>query len=76
MSLEEAAGGLKPPTIITKPDGTEELLPPQIRVTGKVVHARDIQRADFEFLKSRVSAGHTPKVSIPSPTKPSQWSRS
>ena len=56
------------PTIIKKPDGSEELLPPQIRVTGKVVHARDIQRADFEYLKSRVSAGHTPKVSIPSPT--------
>ena len=56
------------PTITKKPDGSEELLPPQIRVTGKVLHARDIQRADFEYLQSRVSAGHTPKVSIPSPT--------
>ena len=39
-----------------------------IRVIDKVRHARDIQRADFEFLKSQVAAGRTPKVTIPSPT--------
>lgn len=56
------------PTLVKKPDGSEELLPPTIRVTGKVRHARDIQRADFEYLKGQISAGHTAKVSIPSPT--------
>jgi 5-methyltetrahydropteroyltriglutamate--homocysteine methyltransferase len=29
---------------------------------------KDIQRADFEYLKSRLAAGSTGKVSIPSPT--------
>jgi 5-methyltetrahydropteroyltriglutamate--homocysteine methyltransferase len=66
----EQLGGVKTdiPVTIRKPDGTEELAPPVIRVIDKVRHARDIQRADFEFLKSKVSAGHTPKVTIPSPT--------
>jgi len=31
-------------------------------------HVKDIQRADFEYLRSQVSAGCTPKVTIPSPT--------
>jgi 5-methyltetrahydropteroyltriglutamate--homocysteine methyltransferase len=63
-------GGVKTdiPVTITKPDGTQELAPPVMRVTGKVRHAKDIQRADFEYLKSQVSPGHTPKVTIPSPT--------
>jgi 5-methyltetrahydropteroyltriglutamate--homocysteine methyltransferase len=39
-----------------------------IRVIDKVRHAKDIQLADFEYLKSQVSAGMTPKVTIPSPT--------
>jgi len=39
-----------------------------IRVIDKVRHAKNIQLADFEYLKSQVSAGHTPKVTIPSPT--------
>jgi 5-methyltetrahydropteroyltriglutamate--homocysteine methyltransferase len=66
----EQLGGVKTdiPVTIKKPDGTEELAPPVIRVTDKVRHAKDIQKADFEFLKSQVSAGHTPKVTIPSPT--------
>ncbi len=66
----EQLGGVKTdiPVTIRKPDGTEELAPPVIRVVDKVVHARDIQRADFEFLKSRIAAGSTPKVTIPSPT--------
>jgi 5-methyltetrahydropteroyltriglutamate--homocysteine methyltransferase len=54
------------PKIIIKPDGSEELAPPVMRVVGKVRHARDIQRQDFEFLKSRTS--QTAKVTIPSPT--------
>jgi 5-methyltetrahydropteroyltriglutamate--homocysteine methyltransferase len=54
------------PTIVRKADGTEELAPPVMRVVGKVRHARDIQRADFEFLKANTR--RTPKVTIPSPT--------
>jgi 5-methyltetrahydropteroyltriglutamate--homocysteine methyltransferase len=66
----EQLGGVKTdiPVTITKPDGTQELAPPVMRVVDKVRHVRDIQRADFEYLKSQVSAGHTPKVTIPSPT--------
>jgi 5-methyltetrahydropteroyltriglutamate--homocysteine methyltransferase len=66
----EQLGGVKTdiPVTIRKPDGTEELAPPVIRVTGKVRHVKDIQRADFEYLKSQVAAGLTPKVTIPSPT--------
>ena len=63
-------GGVKTdiPVTIRKPDGTEELAPPVMRVTDKVRHVKDIQRADFEYLKSQVAAGCTPKVTIPSPT--------
>jgi 5-methyltetrahydropteroyltriglutamate--homocysteine methyltransferase len=63
-------GGVKTdiPVTVKKPDGTEELAPPVMRVVGKVRHVKDIQRADFEYLKSQVSPGNTPKVSIPSPT--------
>jgi len=54
------------PKIVIRADGSEELSPPVMRVTSKVRHARDIQRADFEFLKSHTA--QTPKVTIPSPT--------
>ena len=54
------------PRIVIKADGSEELAPPVMRVIGKVRHARDIQRADFEFL--RANTRRTPKVTIPSPT--------
>lgn len=66
----EQLGGVKTdiPVTVKKPDGTEELAPPVIRVIDKVRHAKDIQRADFEYLKSQVAAGRTPKVTIPSPT--------
>ncbi|MEJ7930875.1 5-methyltetrahydropteroyltriglutamate--homocysteine S-methyltransferase [Ramlibacter sp. AN1015] len=66
----EQLGGVKTdvPVTIRKPDGSEELAPPVIRVTDKVRHAKDIQKADFEYLKSQVAAGCTPKVTIPSPT--------
>ena len=66
----EQLGGVKTdiPVTIRKPDGTQELAPPVIRVTGKVRHVKDIQKADFEYLKSQVAAGLTPKVTIPSPT--------
>ena len=49
-------------------DGTTSLAPPVIRVVDKVRHVKDIQRADFEFLKRQVALGMTPKVTIPSPT--------
>ena len=54
--------------IVKDADGTEHLSPPVLKVTGKVRHVKDIQRADFEYLKSQVAAGMTPKVTIPSPT--------
>ena len=40
--------------------------PPKLSVTGKLQHVKDIQVADYEFLKSVTT--QTPKVSIPSPT--------
>jgi methionine synthase II (cobalamin-independent) len=54
------------PVTVKKPDGSEELAPPVIRVVGKVQHVKDIQRDDFLYLKSRTQ--RTPKVTIPSPT--------
>ncbi len=44
----------------------DSFTPPILSVTGKLKHARDIQVADFNFLKTVVT--QTPKVSIPSPT--------
>ena len=66
----EQLGGVKTdiPVTIVKPDGTQELAPPVMRVIDKVRHAKNIQLADFEYLKSQVGAGRTPKVTIPSPT--------
>ena len=66
----EQLGGVKTdiPVTVRKADGTEELAPPVMRVIDKVRHVKNIQRADFEYLKSQVAAGCTPKVSIPSPT--------
>ena len=66
-------GGVKTdiPVLIKKPDGSEELAPPAMRVVGPVRHIKDIQRADFEYLQSQVTplgTGLTPKVTIPSPT--------
>jgi 5-methyltetrahydropteroyltriglutamate--homocysteine methyltransferase len=66
-------GGVKTdiPVTIRKPDGSEELAPPVLRVIDKVVHVKDIQRADFDYLKTQVDTlapGATPKVTIPSPT--------
>jgi 5-methyltetrahydropteroyltriglutamate--homocysteine methyltransferase len=69
----EQLGGVQcdPPVLVKKPDGSEELAPPVMRVTGPVRHAKDIQRADFEYLQQQVlglAPGATPKVTIPSPT--------
>lgn len=54
------------PGIARRPDGTEELVPPVMRVVGKVRHAKDIQVEDFEYLAS--CTRRTPKMTIPSPT--------
>jgi 5-methyltetrahydropteroyltriglutamate--homocysteine methyltransferase len=64
----EQLGGVKTdiPVTIKKPDGTEELAPPVMRVVDKVRHAKDIQLADFQYLKRQTK--RTPKVTIPSPT--------
>jgi 5-methyltetrahydropteroyltriglutamate--homocysteine methyltransferase len=69
----EQLGGVKTdiPVTVKRADGTEELAPPVIRVIDTVRHAKDIQRADFEYLKRQVAEhapGATPKVTIPSPT--------
>jgi 5-methyltetrahydropteroyltriglutamate--homocysteine methyltransferase len=70
----EQLGGVKTdiPVTVKRADGSEELAPPVIRVIDKVRHAKNIQLADFEYLKSRVDglgdAGLVPKVTIPSPT--------
>jgi 5-methyltetrahydropteroyltriglutamate--homocysteine methyltransferase len=71
-------GGVKTdvPVTIVRPDGSEELAPPAMRVVGPVRHVKDIQRADFDYLKAQVEAlgcgldgaALTPKVTIPSPT--------
>jgi 5-methyltetrahydropteroyltriglutamate--homocysteine methyltransferase len=64
----EQIGGVRTdiPVMIKRPDGTEELAPPVMRVVDKVRHVKDIQLADFQYLKSQT--GRTPKVTIPSPT--------
>src|SRR5690606_27734798 len=61
----EQLGGVKTdiPVTIRKPDGTEELAPPVMRVIDKVRHVKDIQLADFRFLASHTQ--RTPKVTIP-----------
>jgi 5-methyltetrahydropteroyltriglutamate--homocysteine methyltransferase len=69
----EQLGGVQTeaPTTIKKPDGSEELKPPVMRVVDKVKHVKDIQRADFAYLQSQLTLGpiaRTAKVSIPSPT--------
>ena len=64
----EQIGGVKSdiPVTIIKPDGSQELAPPVMKVVDKVRHVKDIQLADFNYLKSKTK--QTPKVSIPSPT--------
>jgi 5-methyltetrahydropteroyltriglutamate--homocysteine methyltransferase len=66
----EQIGGVNTdiPVTIQRPDGTQELAPPVMRVIDKVRHVRDIQLADFQYLKSQVASGNRPKVTIPSPT--------
>jgi 5-methyltetrahydropteroyltriglutamate--homocysteine methyltransferase len=54
-------------THFRKDDGTEVgFAPPTMHVNERIGHARPIQGADFDFLKSVVT--HTPKVTIPAPS--------
>jgi 5-methyltetrahydropteroyltriglutamate--homocysteine methyltransferase len=70
LDFLEQLGGVKvgEAMLAKGPDGKEHLVPPAIHVVDKVTHAKDIQKADFEYLKSQVASGNTPKVCIPSPT--------
>jgi 5-methyltetrahydropteroyltriglutamate--homocysteine methyltransferase len=70
LDFLEQLGGVKvgEVTIGIGADGKEHLMPPAIHVVDKVTHAKQIQLEDYKFLKSQVSAGCTPKVTIPSPT--------
>jgi 5-methyltetrahydropteroyltriglutamate--homocysteine methyltransferase len=70
LDFLEQLGGVKvgEVTIGVGADGKEHLMPPAIHVVDKVTHAKQIQLADYNFLKSQVSAGHRAKVTIPSPT--------
>lgn len=56
------------PVTIQRPDGKLELAPPVMQVVDKVRHVRDIQRADFEYLRNQLAPGSVAKVTIPSPT--------
>jgi 5-methyltetrahydropteroyltriglutamate--homocysteine methyltransferase len=64
----EQMGGVETalPVLIQRPDGSTELAPPVIKVIDKVKHVKDIQLADFQYLKGQTKL--TPKVTIPSPT--------
>ena len=70
LDFLEQLGGVKvgEAALARGADGKEHLVPPAIHVVDKVTHAKQIQLADFNYLKGQVSAGCTPKVSIPSPT--------
>ena len=57
-------GGVKPN--LNSKVAEDGFKPPVLSVTSKLKHVKDIQVADFNFLKSVVT--ETPKVSIPSPT--------
>jgi 5-methyltetrahydropteroyltriglutamate--homocysteine methyltransferase len=70
LDFLEQLGGVKvgEATLAIGADGKEHLVPPAIHVVDKVTHAKQIQLADFNYLKSQVSKGNMPKVTIPSPT--------
>ena len=70
LDFLEQLGGVKTdiPVTVIRPDGSEELAPPAIRVVDKVRHVKNIQLADFGYLQGQLAPGMTPKVTIPSPT--------
>jgi 5-methyltetrahydropteroyltriglutamate--homocysteine methyltransferase len=69
----EQLGGVQTdiPVTVIRPDGSEELAPPVIKVIDKVRHVKPIQVADFQYLQSQINLhapGSIAKVTIPSPT--------
>ena len=66
LSGVEETGGIK--KAFKNDKGVDvEFAPPKMIITGKVRHEKPIQRADYEFLASKVSApGAVAKVAIPS----------
>ena len=64
----EQLGGVKVeiPETVKRADNSQQLAPPVMRVVDKVRHGKNIQLADFEYLKAHTR--RTPKVTIPSPT--------
>jgi 5-methyltetrahydropteroyltriglutamate--homocysteine methyltransferase len=70
LDFLEQLGGVKVGEVTLSIDaqGKEHLMPPAIHVVGKVTHTKQIQLADFQYLKTQIAAGSTPKVTIPSPT--------
>ncbi len=68
--LKQLAGVSVTGTIAASSDARKKIgfTPPKLSVTGKLKHVKNIQVDDFNYLQSKVAAGHTPKVTIPSPT--------
>lgn len=66
--LEQLGGVTVSGSIAASSDAENKVgfTPPKLSVTGKLRHTKNIQVADFNYLKSQVS--HMPKVCIPSPT--------
>lgn len=70
LDFLDQLGGVKSgaPAQVRQPDGALHLAPPVIAVEGKVRHVRNIEVENFRYLKDQLTPGHTPKVTIPSPT--------
>ena len=68
LDFLQQLGGVRTevPVSVVGPDGKDHLSPPTMKVVDKVRHVKDIQLADFQYLKSVTR--RTPKVTIPSPT--------
>lgn len=68
LDFLQQLGGVRTenPVSVIGPDGKEHLSPPTMKVVDYVRHVKDIQRTDFEYLRS--ATRHRPKVTIPSPT--------
>jgi len=56
------------PVRFHRADGVTLQQPPTMQITGKLARVRPIFVDDFRFLKSIVSPGTVPKITIPSPT--------
>lgn len=68
--LQQLSGVTVTGAIAASSDAGEKVgfTPPKLSVTGRLAHIRPIQVDDFAFLAGRVTNGHTPKVTLPSPT--------